>query len=77
MTPEQEQEVISYIKELLETICQKDKKLAKESIDELTDTIYNSVKHQKDNPSKKEIRQMLIKIQEMCNDEQLTEQEKD
>jgi hypothetical protein len=35
------------------------------------------VKHQKDNPSKKEIRQMLIKIQEMCNDEQLTEQEKD
>ena len=61
---------------MLETICQGDKKLAKESLDELTDTIYEQVKAQKNNPSKKEVRQMLERIQAMCTDEALTEEEK-
>ena len=55
---------------MLETICQDDKKLAKESLDELTNTIYDQVKHHKNNPSKKEIKKMLRKRNRDDEDEQ-------
>ena len=47
---------------MLETICVDNKKLASDNLDTLTDTIYDQVKHQKNNPSKKEIKKMLQRI---------------
>ena len=51
--------------------------MAKESLETLTDTIYEQIKHQKDNPSKKEIKEMLQKIRKIVNDDKLTAEEKD
>ena len=59
-----------------EIIWVDDKKLASENLDTLTDTIYDQVKHQKNNPSKKEIKKMPQKIQEIVNEKDLTQEER-
>ena len=41
---------------MLETLCAVDPELANKNLDTLCDTIYDQVKHHKDNPSKKEIK---------------------
>mgnify|MGYP000852336045 CR=1 FL=1 len=51
--------------------------MAKESLEILTESIYDNVKQKKDAPSKKDIKLMLLKIQAIVNDEKLTEEEKD
>ena len=76
LTPEQEKEIVDYIQQLLESICVDDQKIADENLETLTDTIYEQMKHHKDNPSKEDIRKMLANIQKIVNDKELNQEQK-